>query len=279
MPIISRPDGTSLNYSIDDFTDPWKDAPFLLLQHGFGRSSRLFYGWVPYLSRYYKVVRLDLRGCGLSSDISKAKPPRVQDYIDDILALLDEIGAQSVHYCGDSFGGILGTVLAATHPARVRTLTMLSSPVFIDKHNLKGVSAGHPTWEQALTEMGPKAWSEAMHKGVLMDRSTNPTLGDWFARDMAESRLDTLVEMATLAQTVNTTPYLSKVLAPVLGLYPTHGTLTSTEQEQLLRDNVSDLTYVRLPSPYHMAQHIAPAACATHVLYFASQFDGTSCHE
>ena len=59
-----------LHYEVDDFTDPWKHAPVIILQHGFGRSSNLWYRWVPYLSRFFKVVRPNLRGFGGSLAIT-----------------------------------------------------------------------------------------------------------------------------------------------------------------------------------------------------------------
>jgi len=67
MPSLTRPGKPTIHYEIDDYSDPWKHAPILMLQHGFSRSHRVWYSWVPYLSRFYKVVRADLRGLGLSA--------------------------------------------------------------------------------------------------------------------------------------------------------------------------------------------------------------------
>ena len=64
MPELRRAGKPMLHYALDDFTDPWRDAPYLILQHGYGRSGRFWYSWVPYLARFYKVVRPDLRGLG-----------------------------------------------------------------------------------------------------------------------------------------------------------------------------------------------------------------------
>src|SRR5438067_4445386 len=59
-------DGISLAYYVDDFTDPWKSAPTLLLLHAAMGSARRYFAWVPHLARDYRVVRLDLRGHGQS---------------------------------------------------------------------------------------------------------------------------------------------------------------------------------------------------------------------
>ena len=39
MPTFTAADGTELHYYEDDFTDPWREAPVVLLQHGFSRSG------------------------------------------------------------------------------------------------------------------------------------------------------------------------------------------------------------------------------------------------
>src|SRR6185436_13013043 len=114
MPILKRTDKPDLFYQIDDYTDPWKDAPYLILQHGNGRSSRFWYSWVPYLSRHYKVVRPDARGLGASpADFDLERGVTVDALIGDLAAICDDLGAQSVHFCGESMGGILGLAFAA----------------------------------------------------------------------------------------------------------------------------------------------------------------------
>ena len=130
MPIVKRSSHPDIHYTVDDFTDPWKNAPYLILQHGFGRSGKFWHSWVPYLARWFKVVRPDVRGLGQSpADFDLQRDFTVDNCVGDLAAIIDHLGAESVHYCGESMGGILGMVLAATHPKRVRTLTLVSSPV------------------------------------------------------------------------------------------------------------------------------------------------------
>lgn len=45
MPVLRRGGNPSLFYEVDDYTDPWRNAPFILLQHGYGRSSKFWYRW------------------------------------------------------------------------------------------------------------------------------------------------------------------------------------------------------------------------------------------
>ncbi|MGZ8230658.1 MAG: tripartite tricarboxylate transporter substrate-binding protein [Burkholderiales bacterium] len=110
MPRLDRTAGPSLHYALDDYTDTWKDAPYVILQHGHGRSGRFWYRWVSYLSRFYKVVRPDVRGLGESSgEFDVDNDSTLTAYVEDLAAIIDALGAQSVHFCGESMGGQIGS--------------------------------------------------------------------------------------------------------------------------------------------------------------------------
>ncbi|WP_151524064.1 alpha/beta fold hydrolase [Serinicoccus kebangsaanensis] len=62
-----------------------------------------------------------------------ARPPAVTAYrmehlVGDVLALLDTVGLPRAHVVGHDWGGAVGWALAAWHPDRVSTLTVLSTP-------------------------------------------------------------------------------------------------------------------------------------------------------
>ncbi|MGY8959718.1 MAG: alpha/beta fold hydrolase [Alphaproteobacteria bacterium] len=134
MPVFRQKEGLTLNYEFDDYTDPWRKRPFLLLQHGNGRSAQFWYRWVPYLARHYRIIRPDIRGLGRSTNQLDLETDLTLDLlVQDLLAVLDHAGAREVHFCGESMGGILGLAMAARHSNRVRTLTLVSTPVFIEE--------------------------------------------------------------------------------------------------------------------------------------------------
>lgn len=280
MPYIERLGKPALHYTIDDYTDEWKAAPYLVLQHGNGRSGRFWYSWVPYLSRFYKVVRPDMRGLGKSSpDFDLDKDLSVDALVDDLAALVDALGVPSVHFCGEAMGGILGLAFAALHPQRVRTLTLTASPVYISDRMKQTYSMGHGSRVDAMKEMGREAWLKATNRSTRFPPDCDPGLLDWYENEYGKNSEDVQLAMSRLVNSVNALGYLPKVRAPVLGLYPTEGPITSAEQEQLLTENLARFNLVHLPTRYAMLHHIAPASCADHLLHFISQHDGLSCRE
>ena len=280
MPAVQRPGKPTLHYVVDDHTDPWKNAPYILLQHGNGRSSQFWYSWIPYLSRFYKVLRPDARGLGRSPpEFDVAAGVTVEALVEDLAAVCDAAGAEKVHFCGESMGGILGLAFAAIHPERVRTLTLVSSPVYISDKMKETYSMGHSSRVDAMKAMGRDAWLKATNRSTRFPPESDPGLLAWYEAEFAKSDTDVQLAYATLVNGANAAAFLPQVRVPVLGLYPTEGPITSAEQEQMLLEKLRDFTVVHLPTRYHMVHHIAPAACATHLLHFCARHDGVACHE
>jgi 3-oxoadipate enol-lactonase len=280
MPHVERAGQPRLHYVVDDYTDPWKSAPCLVLQHGNGRSSRFWYSWIPYLSRFYRIVRPDARGLGASAaDFDLSRDVTVESLVGDLAAILDAVGAESVHFCGESMGGILGLAFAAMHPARVRTLTLVSTPVYISDKMKETYSMGHASRVDAMKAMGRDAWLKATNRSTRFPPESDPGLLDWYESEFARSSADVQLAYAKLVNEANAAAFLPQVKAPVLGLYPTQGPITSAEQEAMLLEKLRDFRIVHLPTRYHMVHHIAPATCAAHLLHFIAQYDGIACHE
>lgn len=273
MPFLKRSGKPTLHYRFDDFTDPWKPAPTIVLLHGYARSSAFWYGWVPHLSRDYKVVRMDLRGHGDSPvDFDPATESTLEAYVDDLVALLDALRLDAVHYCGESFGGILGMALAAQHPQRLRTLTLVAAPVY--QNASAAYSAGFPTREEALRTLGTRKWAEAIYGAPgFFPPETDPRLRDWYVREIARSDVEVLCGLYGLLRHANAKPFLPRISVPVLGLYPSSGALTSAEQETLLHEGIKDLRMIHLPTSSHAILTLEPEACAQHVANFIAKHD------
>ncbi len=280
MPYVSAKDGAKLHFSVHDYTDPWKNAPTLFMQHGLGRYSIFWYALIPYLSRYYKVVTPDLRGIGGSEqnfDLNTGLS--VANYLSDILTIADSLGLENFHYAGESLGGILGLTLAAEHPDRLRTLSLLSVPLGVSAQTQKTFAFGHPTWQDALRTMGSKGWAAAVNVATRFPEGTDPNLLEWYAEECGKCDVEVLIAMSKVAAKLDLMSVLPRVKLPVLGLYPAEAKITTVEEEAILRRDLTNFRMIRLPSKYHMIWAQAPASCAEYILHFISAQDGRNCRE
>ena len=94
-------------------------APLLLL-HSLGTTMEIWSPQVPVLARQYRVIRMDLRGHGLSG----ATPGEysMASLAADAVAVLDALGVSAAHVAGVSIGGRLTLELAAAYPDRVLSI-------------------------------------------------------------------------------------------------------------------------------------------------------------
>jgi pimeloyl-ACP methyl ester carboxylesterase len=91
--------------------------------------SRYWKGQIPYLARHYRVLTCDPRGNGRSD-----RPARPEDYTedrfaDDVLAVMDEAGAERAILVSVSRGAERSMVLAAEHPERVAGIVFIAPAV------------------------------------------------------------------------------------------------------------------------------------------------------
>src|ERR1700737_2886912 len=85
------------------------------------------------LSTFARVVTFDKRGQGLSDRISGA--PSLEQRMDDVRAVMDEIGSQRAVIVGFSEGAAISVLFAATYPERVVQLVLFggfaAAPFFL----------------------------------------------------------------------------------------------------------------------------------------------------
>lgn len=274
MPVFEVRPGLQLSYERDDFTDPWETRPFLVLQHGNGRNARFWYRWIPYLGRHFRIIRPDMRGLGGSrGDLDPERDFTLDDLIGDLTAVLDHAGAASVHFCGESMGGILGLALAARHPDRVRTLTLVSTPVFIEQQMKERYALGHGSRTEAMETLGIRAWVAATTRVTRLPADEEPGLFEWYVDAFAQGSAEVQVAMSRLVNQANAREFLAQIDQPVLGLYPTEGQITSSDQERLLREGPAKFEIVHLPTGYHMVQLLFPKACTDALIDFCARHD------
>jgi pimeloyl-ACP methyl ester carboxylesterase len=94
----------------------------LLLLHGNGGSILSFEFQIPELSKYFKVIAVDSRAQGKSTDSEKEITYALM--ASDMNELIDNLQLESVYIAGWSDGGNIGLELAYAHPEKVKKLVV-----------------------------------------------------------------------------------------------------------------------------------------------------------
>jgi class 3 adenylate cyclase len=77
------------------------------------------------LSAFARVIRFDKRGVGLSDPVPATALPTLEEWMDDLRAVLDDIGSEKAAIVTAMAGGFMACVFAATYPDRVRALVII----------------------------------------------------------------------------------------------------------------------------------------------------------
>jgi pimeloyl-ACP methyl ester carboxylesterase len=108
-----------------------KDAPTIVLLHGFPSSSREFDALIPLLATRYHLIAPDFPGFGHSD----APPPSSYTYTFDHLAqttngLLEQLGINKYSLYLHDYGGPVGFRIMLAHPERLQALIVQNANVY-----------------------------------------------------------------------------------------------------------------------------------------------------
>jgi pimeloyl-ACP methyl ester carboxylesterase len=119
--VLLLPNSQHLAYI--DMGDP--RGPPVVLIHGYTDNARDWVPLIPYLSKKYRLIAVDIRGHG-RSDKPECCYTRI-DFAYDIKLLLDALHISQADIVGHSLGSMITQVLAEEWPDRVRKVVLISS--------------------------------------------------------------------------------------------------------------------------------------------------------
>jgi len=123
----------------------------ILLLHGFaGTATSDFARLIPQLQERQNILAPDLYGYGKSSQRTAYSTNYYRDDVADIKELLDYLKLQEVQIVAFSDGGIVGLLLAALYPKRVRSLAVLGAQARLELNDVTAIR--HWLLERPLAE-------------------------------------------------------------------------------------------------------------------------------
>jgi 3-oxoadipate enol-lactonase len=120
MAFVESPD-RRINYALSGR----ENSPVLLLSNSLGTNLSMWDPQLPELEKYFSVLRYDTRGHGRTTVVPG--PYSFAQLGGDVVALLDALKLEHVHFCGLSMGGMTGLWLGLHAASRVRKLIVCSA--------------------------------------------------------------------------------------------------------------------------------------------------------
>lgn len=249
-----------------------KDAPAIILIHGFGSSLQTFEGWQESLKAEFRVISIDLPGSGLS------RPDATDDYSDErsitlIKEMMDQLGIERATLAGNSIGGRISWRFAGAHPDRVDKLVLIAPDGFASDRFEYGKAPDIPAMTGIMKVFLPR---------YLVESNLTPAHGDpsTMTTDMVTRYHDLLIGpgirqavIDRMAQTVliDPIPILKTIDVPVLLLWGEKDSLIPASHALDYSNVLSDARTVVLPDLGHVPQEEDPAGSLEPVRAFLNE--------
>jgi pimeloyl-ACP methyl ester carboxylesterase len=249
-----------------------KDAPAIVMLHGFGSSLHTWEAWAQALQGDHRVIRIDLPGAGLSP------PDATNSYtdahsIDLILGLLDQRGIARASLIGNSLGGRIAWTFAATHPERTNKLILISPDGFASPGFEYGKAPDVPPMLQAMQYVLPK---------FLLQMNLEPGYGDvakltsaavdrYHDLMLAPGARAALLERMKQTVLVDPEPLLRSIKAPVLLLWGEKDAMIPFSNAADYTRNLPNSRLVSFPALGHVPHEEAPVESLAPVRAFLAE--------
>jgi non-heme chloroperoxidase len=234
-------------------------TPTYLLIHGWTVSGTV---WDPIFERWPdsagRLLVPDLRGTGFS-----AKPREgytLDDYVGDVVALIDQLGLSDMVLVGHSMGGAISQRVALERPAALRSLVLVS-PV---------PASGVPLDEQQIgyfRSLGGTREGAEQLLSMVMARRPEPPLFERMVRDVATVCMEAFLGGFDSWRTASFAERLSELKVPTL-------VLGGSDEQPLTPDFIKSAVvaliagarFELLQGSGHYPQYEVPDALLRHLL-------------
>lgn len=202
------------------------------------------------LASFSRLIVFDKRGTGMSDPV--ADPPSIDQRMDDIGAVMDEVGSARAAIFGVSEGGTLSLLFALAHPERTRALVLYGSWA----RRIAGPDYPYGPSDDELEEV-VNGMERAWASGEWWDGG-HPSASDdarhraWWARYLRTAASPAMAQkVIRMNMRLDIRDVLPEVDVPTLILHRTGDSWIDVGHARYLAEHIPNATYVELPGVDH----------------------------
>jgi pimeloyl-ACP methyl ester carboxylesterase/DNA-binding winged helix-turn-helix (wHTH) protein len=254
-------DGTRLAYATIGTGPPLVKAANWLSHLDYDWESPVWRHWLFELSRRFRLVRYDERGCGLSDrDVPRFS---FDDWVQDLETVVDAAGLDRFPLLGISQGGPVAVAYAVRHPDRVSRLVLLGS--FAQGRRARATTPEETQLANARIDLIRLGWGQPdpTYRQTFVARFLpEATQDQWRAFDELQRRstsADNAWRFVDTFADIDITGIAGDVTAPTLVCCSRREPDNNFEQSRLLSTLIPDSRLVPLDSANHLLPEQDPA--------------------
>jgi pimeloyl-ACP methyl ester carboxylesterase/tetratricopeptide (TPR) repeat protein len=254
-------DGTRIGYAVVGSGPPLVKVANPLTHLQYDWESPVWRHWVEELSRHHMLVRYDERGCGMS----ERKPAKfsVEAWVDDLEAVVDDLGLERFPIFGMSQGASIAVAYAVRHPDKVSRLILYGG--YARGRFKRDLTPEERIETETLLNLIRVGWGKDLPTfrqifATLFIPDGLPNQHEWFS-DLARLTVDP--EIAEIMErsfyNIDVTELAPQITVPTLVLHPRGDAMVPFAEGQLLAELIPEARFVPLESNNHLLLQDEPA--------------------
>ncbi len=259
MPMIDA-DGCLLNVSVEG-----RDGgPTLMLSNSLGATLQMWEPQMQALTQLFRVIRYDRRGHGKSN--VPPGPYSMERFGRDVLAILDDLNIDKVHWCGLSMGGMVGQWLGANAPERLGKIVLANTACYYpDPTNwLNRIKAVKDGGIAAIADTVIAAWLTADF------REREPQIAAKLKSMLLATPVEGYIACCEALSTLDLREGLPKIKSPVLVIAGRYDMSTPIAAAEMIRSQIPGASLTILDAA-HISNVEQPHAFTDAVVGFLTQ--------
>jgi DNA-binding SARP family transcriptional activator/pimeloyl-ACP methyl ester carboxylesterase len=231
------------------------DGPFDLVEVG-GFVSHLEVAWegpeyAHYLRRlasFARVICFDKRGTGMSDPVEPHALPSLERRMDDFRVVMDAVGSERAALFGESEGGQMAALFAATYPERTRALVTYGAYARLRRAPDYPPGQSDDSLEAFARDM-EATWGEVPEGSVwAVDATQDPRFREWLGRWARNaSSPGSAATLLRMDFDIDVRPVLPAIRVPTLVLHRAGDPVVPVEHGRYFAAHIPGAKYVELP--------------------------------
>jgi pimeloyl-ACP methyl ester carboxylesterase/DNA-binding winged helix-turn-helix (wHTH) protein len=254
-------DGVRLAYATMGDGPPLVKAANWLSHLDYDRETVVWRHWLVELSRRFRLIRFDERGCGLSDwDVPELS---FDAWVRDLETVVDAAGLDRFPLLGISQGGAVAIAYAVRHPERVSSLVLLGS--FAEGRRKRASTPEERAYVEARIELVRSAWArpDPHYRQIFVGRFLpEGTQEEWRQFDELQRRsasADNAWRFMQIFADIDVADLAAQVSAPTLVACARREPEGMFEQSRLLAALIPGSRFAPLDSCNHLLPERDPA--------------------